>query len=421
MKFTIGNRLLLLLLLSITCCYYLGCTDDDNNTPTGPQDTSFVEYLQFMLEEVVDHYEVPGAVIAITFPSGETWIGATGLADIGAGAEVLPSTPFKIGSITKTFTATVVLQLVDEGYLDLDDSIHAYLPDEFNDLIPRSSVDSVLTIRRLLNHTSGLISYNHTDGFNQINYQDPQRMWTPIELVQFATDSLLFEPGTDYSYSNTGYILLGVMIEGLTGNSIKTEIENRIINKLALNHTWFRDVNEPPTGMAHGYIDIDGDTTLEASDDVTLASPTTAWAAGAMVSNAEDLLEWVDSMVDGELISAQSQAARMDDVDVSAHFGGQDVGFGLGIVREGEAWGHVGGIDGFSAIINKRNDGFKIVTLVNGQSPVDPGASVAHDLYWEAVGLLSDKGITEDITTYSTGLDDYNTGVGTPQNRVFAR
>jgi D-alanyl-D-alanine carboxypeptidase len=187
---------------------------------------------------------------------------------------------FRIGSVTETFVATVVLQLVGEGRFCLTDTIEDWLPG----LVPNGQA---ITVRQLLNMTSGLFDYpNDPRIFAPFLQGDPAHAWAPRELVAVATSHApLFALGTGYAYCNTYYVLLDLMIEATSGNPLNAELRQRILEPLRLRATTFATTPRIAGRHAHGYMRI-GQPSLE---DVTALNPSWGWAAGAIVSTADDV------------------------------------------------------------------------------------------------------------------------------------
>ncbi|MBD2252791.1 serine hydrolase domain-containing protein [Nostoc parmelioides] len=241
--------------------------------------------------------DIPGAAVAIISPKGN-WFGASGVADIATGRVLQPSDRFEIGSITKTFVATTTLQLVEEGTLNLDDKLTDRLPKSVTDWIPNAHQ---ITLRQLLNHTSGVPDY--TDVLFRWAAVNPGvffNSWQPEELVSFI-DGLeaSFQPGDSWQYSNTNYLLLGMVVEAATNNNIAQEIRDRILEPLALTNTFFAEEEAIPGGYVRGYWDFDQNGTL---NDISVANLSWAWATGAMVSNTSDLATFIQALIGGSLL-----------------------------------------------------------------------------------------------------------------------
>jgi putative CocE/NonD family hydrolase len=287
-------------------------------------DTPLEEQLQAMLQAQTDQ-GIPSMSLYVNDPNQGEWSLSSGLA---------PTARFRVGSVTKTFTAATVLSLAEEGLLGLDDSIEKYLPD----MIPNGKN---ITIRQLLNHTSGLDEYLKAIDV----YDDIERVWTPKELVAAGVSlGPLFAPGENWMYSNTGYIVLGLLIEAVTHSSYEQAIQTRFIEPLGLTNTLVPKAEEAdmiPGNHARGYWDYDEDGEL---DDVTEINQSAAWSAGIMISNSEDLGRWSQALYRSEILNDDSMFSNFID------FGGPFL-YGLGTMFYPERGliGHSGNIDGYTA------------------------------------------------------------------------
>ena len=284
----------------------------------------------------------PG-ILAKTSESGTTWSYAAGIADLRTKKPMETDFRFRIGSVTKTFTATVVLQLAGENRLNLDDSIEKWLPG----VIQGNGYDgNRITIRQILNHTSGIAEYSRSKDFNLM---DTKKSYTTEELVKMGISLPPdFAPGKGWFYSNTGYVLLGILIEKVTGNSYEEEIENRIIEPLELSNTFLPGNSSVIPGTKHprGYIQLDGASELK---DVTYYNPSMGQSAGEMISTADDLNKFFSYLLGGKLLKEQQLKQMLTTVPTGIK--GID-GFGLGIYETKlpngvSIWGHTGGIPGF--------------------------------------------------------------------------
>ncbi|MGH1396236.1 MAG: serine hydrolase domain-containing protein [Trichormus sp.] len=264
-------------------------------TLTNTADRDLRQQLQTALDQA--RGDIPGAAVAIISPKGN-WFGASGVADIATGRVLQSSDRFEIGSITKTFVATTTLQLVEEGILNLEDKLTDRLPSSVTDWIPNANQ---ITLRQLLNHTSGVPDY--TDVLFRWAAVNPGvffNNWQPQELVSFI-DGLeaSFQPGDSWQYSNTNYLLLGMVVEAATNNNIAQEIRDRILEPLALSNTFFAEEEAIPGGYVKGYWDFDQNGTL---NDISVANLSWAWATGAMVSNTSDLATFIHALIGGKLL-----------------------------------------------------------------------------------------------------------------------
>ncbi|MGR2744120.1 serine hydrolase domain-containing protein [Bacillus sp. N6] len=284
----------------------------------------------------------PG-ILAKTSEGGKTWSYAAGVANLSTKKAMKTDFRFRIGSVTKTFTATVVLQLAGENRLNLDDSIEKWLPGVIQG---NGYDDKLITIRQLLNHTSGIANYTRSKDFNMM---DTKKSYTAEGLVKMGISMPPdFAPGKSWSYSNTGYVLLGILIEKVTGNSYAEEIENRIIEPLELANTFLPGNSSviPGTKHARGYIQLDG---ASEPKDVTYYNPSMGSSAGDMISTADDLNKFFSYLLGGKLLKEQQLKQMLTTVPTGVDELGDS---GLGIFKmklsNGESiWGHGGTIPGF--------------------------------------------------------------------------
>jgi D-alanyl-D-alanine carboxypeptidase len=292
----------------------------------------------------------PGALVYVRTPIA-TRAGAAGFADVAAHVTMRAADRWRIASVSKAFVSTIVLQLEAEGKLDIDDPVERWLPG----VVPHGSA---ITLRELLNHTSGLFNYtDDTDWFATV-VADPARAWTPRELLAIAlAHPALFPPGTNWSYSNTNYLLLGLVVETATGDNLGDELQKRIFTPLALTSTSFPQTIVLAPDFVHGYV---GDA---VTDIAPLLSPTWAWAAGGIVSNARDVTTFYRSLLTGRLLPA----AQLDEMKVPSAVAGT---YGLGISSAfttcGRAFGHDGDFLGWrTAVLATANGRREAVVMVN--------------------------------------------------------
>ncbi|WP_371410958.1 serine hydrolase domain-containing protein [Bacillus toyonensis] len=288
-------------------------------------------------------FGIPGILAKIS-EDGETWSYAAGVADLSTKKPMKTDFRFRIGSVTKTFTATVVFQLAEENRLNLDDSIEKWLPG----VIQGNGYDAKqITIRQLLNHTSGIANYTMSKDFN---IMDTKKSYTAEELVKMGISMPPdFAPGKSWSYSNTGYVLLGILIEKVTRNSYAEEIENRIIEPLELANTFLPGNSSviPGTNHARGYIQLDG---ASEPNDVTYYNPSMGSSAGDMISTADDLNKFFSYLLGGKLLKEQQLKQMLTTVPTGIdELGDSGLGIFKIILPNGVSiWGHSGGIPGFS-------------------------------------------------------------------------
>lgn len=296
------------------------------------------------------------AVLSVTDPRpSDTWTSGSPRPD---GAEPPSgSEHFRIGSITKTFVATAILQLVDEGRIDLDAPIETYLPATVPD-------GADITVRQILNHTSGLYDYMKGEGWSTNRWRSDARFTTysPDQLLAEAfRHEPYFAPGTDFRYSNTNYIVAGKLLEAVTGRPYDAVIEHRILKPLTLTGTSFPGA-EPsvPDPAIHATATLDNGRTI----DVTEQNVSLDWAAGEMVSTANDLEVFFDALLGGDLVSKDSLAHMRTTVPMGMGFH-----YGLGLERfdlpcGGQLWGHGGQLLGYVTYAYRRDDGRSLTMLL---------------------------------------------------------
>jgi D-alanyl-D-alanine carboxypeptidase len=298
----------------------------------------------------------PGALVVVRTPTGVRRA-ASGLASREPRAVLRGTDRFRVASITKPFVATLVLQLVAEGKLRLEESVDRWLPG----LVPNGSA---ITIRELLNHTSGLFDYPGDEGFVSAVIADPAREWSPRELVRIATaHAPLFPPGTGWSYSNTNYVLLGLVVEAATGKPIDQQLRERIFDPLTLSATSFPAGTEIEGDHAQGYI---GFATLPSlpfgalMDVTSVISPSIGWAAGGIVSNGDDITRFFAALLGGRLLRPDLLAAMRTVAP------GSDYGLGLLRVQTacGRAFGHLGDGAGYRTVAYARPNGRRVVVVM---------------------------------------------------------
>jgi D-alanyl-D-alanine carboxypeptidase len=293
-----------------------------------------------VVKTYMDKFPIPGVIVGIWVPGKGNFIKGYGSSDIATNLPMDSHMSYRIASLTKTFVATVSLQLVDEGKINLDDPLSKYLP---NSGIPDADK---ITIRELSNMTAGIFDYPVDQTFENLHAQNPVRIWKPEELIPYAVKhGPDFAPGTKYHYSNTNYILIGMVIEKVTGNSLASEIQNRIIKPLHLTHTYYATDATMPINSSHGYMDgPDGKSVVDA----TILGPSYAGAAGAIISNLDDMKIWTENFGKGTLISKNAYVAQTTWVDDPKS---QQIKYGIGMMKLYNFVGHAGSIDGFNSFM----------------------------------------------------------------------
>ena len=320
---------------------------------------------------------VPGA-IGYARDGGTVTVAASGLADLATKTPIAVGDRVRVGSLTKTFVATVVLQLAAERLLSISDTVSRWLPG----LVPGGAG---ITIRELLQHTSGIYSYTNDPGFLQALFSDPTRVWRPAELVRIAVaHPPVFPPGTSLAYSNTDYVLLGMIIQAATGHPVGQQLQARIFTPLGLRDTYLPYANPHlRTPYAHGY--LLGQPGATGPADATVFGPSWAGAAGGIVSTAADLARFYTALLSGKLLPAAQLQQMMTTIPIPM---GQGVGYGLGVESVplpcGTAWGHTGDFPGyFGNAFTTTGGSSQAVVLVNADGL---SAQQQNDI-WNAVTI----------------------------------
>jgi D-alanyl-D-alanine carboxypeptidase len=327
----------MVIVLAITLCAV--CVVDISVFYARTRTSSSGGKYQAAIEEIVhEHMEedaVPGAIVGVWIPDRGSWILAEGVSSMESGTPIRPSDKVRIASVTKTFVVTVLLQLLDEGKLSLSDTLDTYFP--------RMPYAGSITVRQLLNHTSGLSNFGSYDEFKNATAADPLRRWEPEELVAIATSHPLeFQPGEAYHYSNTNTVLSGMIVEKITSNTVASEVKRRILDPLGLDNTYYIEGPEQPAGLIPGYV---YDSSRRALRDLGPLDPSMGGAALAMVSNLVDLKTWAEALATGKFLSPEAQKERTTFVDTSP--GDSVVQQGLGLIKKGQFVGHEGIALGF--------------------------------------------------------------------------
>ena len=322
--------------------YWIRARTDTPVDPGQAKNGEIIRYYEALTDTLVSNNKVPGLIAGVWAPDQNlTWVKAKGKANVASGDLMKDYYQFRIGSITKTFTYTVLLQLADKGLLSLDDKLSTYFPD-----FPNAGN---VTIRMICNHTSGIYNYNKSSIFNNQMITNPLKVWDPQEFLDIARDQpYYFSPGTGYEYSNTNTVMAGMIVEKITGNKIEYEIKKRIIEKLGMNNTYYPVNNLLPGQHSNGYGwwgfgDSRADVT-EAFD------PSCAGASGAIVSDIYDLKTWIEAAVKGTLLSPAMQSQRLIPVSSTEMV---SYGLGLGSIKTGSSgfvWGHTGVIYGYRGV-----------------------------------------------------------------------
>jgi D-alanyl-D-alanine carboxypeptidase len=370
-----------------------------SSTPGKPD---YAAALEGQITKTMKKNAIPGAIALVLSPSRGDWSSTFGTAELGADVPMSLHDYFRIGSNTKTMTSTVILQLVEEGKLSLDDPISKFRPD-----VPGGEN---ITIADLSEMRSGLYSYTFDPAFNATLDSDPSKAWTPDELLSIAfSHPANSAPGVKFDYSNTNIVLLGVVIQQLTGMSASEAFEKRIFEPLGLDHTSLpADTDSAiPENHPEGYqfgtnvqtIDSYAVPPAQLPDalsgilkplDQTNANPSWAWTAGGAISTPHDLAVYVKALVGGGLLDDATQTLRLDSIQPMAAGGPTGVGYGLGIAQFAPGiLGHDGQLPGYSTfmVYNLKTRDTIIIGCNLSATPVD-GENAAVVVAKAVIGTL---------------------------------
>lgn len=392
--------------VSVLCAVLLSACADAGEKPATSAVTTTVDAVnafdQLALERILDQgvqeFHLPSAAALVRTSSG-TMVATRGNTQRDGDRPTSLDDHIRIGSNTKTWTATVILQLVQEGKIALSDPVSKYRPD-----VPNGQE---ITIEQLLNMRSGLYNYSETPQLNQALDTEPERVWTAEELLKLAfVNPPYFAPGDGYHYSNTNYVLLGRIAEQIDEAPLPSIYEARIFKPAGLSQTTYPDTADDslPMPYVHGYFygtnmatladpALPHDMQASAADgtllptDVTNTNPSWAGAAGAGISTANDLATWVEELAGGHLLAPALQAQRIASVQSTDPSDPNAPGYGWGLAKFGPLYGHTGELPGYNSFMGTDPDtGTTVVVWANLAPAVDgrgPASAIAKNLIGE--------------------------------------
>ena len=381
------------MLTAIAMGLVTACNSDSETTALNLIDTA---KMQDMVEQLAKEMLVPGAVVILRTPNGD-FTTTYGVSSYGGSEPTSLTQHLRVGSNTKTWVGTVILQLVQEKALKLDDPVSLYLSG-----VPNGEQ---ITIAHLLTMRSGLHNYTTTLELNQTLDDQPTKAWTQAELLALSYQHPQdFLPGTEFGYSNTNTVLLGIIAEQLDGKPLEVIMQDRLFAPLGLQHTLLPDIhsNAIPSPYSRGYMYGNNVLTMDppymlpdemqadaragvlAPTEQTHANPSWGWAAGAGISTANDLIIWVQALVNGDLLDADLQQQRLNSVVAIDPSNPNSASYGLGIAKFGQLYGHTGELPGYNTFMG--HDPVNEVTLVvwTNLAPTidgrDPATTIAASL-----------------------------------------
>ncbi|MFD0364989.1 serine hydrolase domain-containing protein [Nocardia sp. GCM10030253] len=361
-------RLVPIVVATSAVALLVGCSSDPKPTAPGVSD-SRKRAVQADIDRVVES-GIAGAIATVT-ENGTSVVLTSGVADRDTRAPIPADPPqqVRVGSISKSFIGAVAMQLVAEGKIRLDEPIDTYLPG----LLVGDGIDGkVITVRHILRHQSGLPELTADPGIDEYQIALQNRTVTPEqEIASVLTRPAVFAPGTQWQYSNSNYIVAGMLVERVTGAPYADELNRRILQPLALKDTYLPGAGERDIRGPHpkGYATVDGVMT-----DVTRIEPSVPWAAGAMVSTGADLNRFYSELLAGRVVPAAQLAEMRAGVPMGSELG-MEYGLGIGSTRlpcGAEYVGHTGGIYGFLTISGATPEGRAVTLAFTGSPESEP-------------------------------------------------
>ncbi len=333
--------------------------------------------LQVALDDVRARLGIPGVSVTVIFPDGSAWTGTSGRADVAGNKEVTPDTAFALASVSKTYTAALILALAGDGRIDLDAAALSYLPG--------ATLDRRITVRQLLNHTSGLDDFFLHTPIDKALLADPDAFWSVKRTLKYVAKPY-FPPGKGWRYSNTNYVYLGLIAERVTGFSLAIALRDRFFVPLDFGATWYQAVEKPRGPLAHGYrfagprlstpaIDLSAKSTVAPFRSVVTA----AGGAGSIAATSADAARWSRLLFTGEVLGPAMTAQMLDGVAFTATYKPR-IPYGLGVqafpIGGRLALGHSGRLIGFRAAVRHLPAENVTIAVLTNQSRADPGAIV---------------------------------------------
>ena len=320
---------------------------------------SLSDALQAALDQTFSAFNVMGCSAAVLLPCGAMWQGVTGLShdDLPVASDML----FCVGSVTKNYITPLILQLAEEEALSLDDTVGHWLPTTPN-------VDPAITIRQLLNQRSGLCNMSDQPELWDAVFEDPTVRWEPERILSEYAGERCGDPGEAWHYSNTGFLVAGMIIEEATGMTVAENLRSRFLEPHALRQTFLSAAEPFPSDVevCHGWFDLDEDGVAEDVTNLREAISSVLWTSAAVYATAEDVACWIHELFGGAVLESQSLEQMIKAYSVIPGTGG--VGYGLSVNIYGdEAIGHSGRTFGYlSLFVYLREQGATIVVLLNG-------------------------------------------------------
>lgn len=349
------NRLLFITCIVLVSLNYASCTTNNQ---------TLEEKLQAVLDENIEDIDGRGVSAAIIMPGKPIWKGVAGKSHDTV--SISPNMLFAIGSITKNFVASLTLKLVEEGKLSLEDSLYNWLPSY-------PHIDSTITIRQLLNHSSGIYMFWSNQQIWDDLKKDRTKIWTPEEVLSYIKEPYSFDPGEGFRYSNTNYLLMAMIIEKVTGSNLSAEFRERFWRPLGIENTYLSLEEEIPDNLAHVFGDnFNNDGSIQDLTYLPRAShESITYGSSGLFMTAEDLALWCNALFEGRVLQPQSLEEILEFREIG--FGRKKRGIGLGVelfvkrMASGErAVGHSGANIGSSAyMVHLPDHHISVAVMIN--------------------------------------------------------
>jgi len=345
-------------ILSLAFIFFLSCSGDKK--------LPLEQKLQNVLDTGIEKYGVEGVSAAIIFSEDKKWTGTSGISHDTV--RIKPDMLFAIGSITKNFVATLTLKLAEEGKLSLDDPLSKWLPEY-------PHVNSGITIRQLLNHTSGIYMFYSNQKIWDDLKKDRTKIWTPEEVLSYIKEPY-FEPGEGYRYSNTNYLLMAMIIEKVTGESLSVQFQERFWNPLHIENAYLSIEEEIPDNQAHVYGDNfnnDG-SYLDLTFLPRASHESIGYGSGGLFMTAGELAFWCHSLFEGKILKQQSMDEMLQFASSGLSPNMNDYGLGVELFKRKysngkKAYGHSGANIGTSAtMVYLPKHHLTVVVMINNMN-----------------------------------------------------
>lgn len=361
-------------------------------TPVEPE---IADALQQKLEECITEFDIPGISATLLLPGDKYWNGAAGVSHIYTQEPMDTSLLFYEASVTKMFVATIVFQLIEENQLSLDDEIGMYLE-------PIQYIPSDTKIRHLLNHRSGLFDFlAGNPSSSETWFSDPDFIWTTRDAIETYSSDPLFNQGNYFSYSNTNYMILGMLVEQITGNTFAEELRNRILTPYGLNQTFLPPFDEIDGSMVThwtSFSSTSGPYTTDASPVYNDCSLSMVFTAGALVSYPQDIAKFNRLLFSGQILNEASLEQMKTCTNVNFSDGCN--GYGYGTMRYnilGKTYfGHSGDFSGVTQMtIHQAEEGITLALSINRNN------ALRVPIATELLSTLEEAMKTEELNRFS--------------------